>query len=285
MNINIKQIKQLVFKFLAVISLLFFATCKEDSVVTPCVSKFYYDGSPFRKGDDKIIAPSYESGEDIAGEFSSTPGLVILDKEKGTLDLAASVPGVYTVRKAMIGNSGCGNRIALGVIAILPPPSIFSSADQLAGWGWTGSGYLDKDDKQEGEASIKTSVPAGLVLMQHKLTEAIDTKVSRDLGQLHFWFYISDPTRLEGAAEIGQFELTSSGENDKQEYTWPVIPNNYNFKAGWNQIVLKFNEAVITGGAPDLAAINFFRLYMFPKDGPEPLIIGFDDMKILAETP
>jgi len=267
MIFNIKQIKFFGFRALAIISLFFFSTCKEESVVAPCVSKFYYEGSPFRKGDDIIITPSYESGEDIGGEFSSTPGLVILDKEKGTLDLAASVPGVYTVRKAMIGNSGCGNRIALGVIAILPPPSIFSAAEQLAGWGWTGSGYLDKEDKKEGESSIKTSVPGGLVLMQHKLAQPIDTKVSRDLGQLHFWFYVSDPTRMEGAGEIGQFELTSSGENDKQEYTWPLIPNNYNFKVGWNQVVLKFNEAVITGGAPDLSAINFFRLYMFRKMG------------------
>lgn len=283
MNYIFKHIKKAAVKGLFVMSFLTISACAEEEVLEPCISQFYYEGSPFRQGDNLVISPVFESGEDIPGEFTSTEGLVILDKKTGQVDVGASVPGVYTIRKAMIGNPSCGNRITLGIIAILPPPAIFNLADNLTGWGYSGQGYLDKEDKKEGEASIKTKVD-GLVILQHNLVTPLDAKVGIAQGQLHFWLYISDPDQLDANAEVGQMELTSSGEPDKEELTWMIVPSNLNLKAGWNQIVLKFKDAGTTGGAINLNAIKFFRLYMFPKAGAQTLTVGIDDMKIMAES-
>ena len=56
-----------------------------------------------------------------------------------------------------------------------------------------------------------------------------------------------------------QVELGSAGRPDQQEYHWKLsgLINQ------WNFISLKMNEANITGEAPDLGAINWFRIYDF----------------------
>lgn len=277
------NIKNITVTGLVLICIFAINSCKEENVLAPCVSKFYYEGSPFRQGDNLVISPLFESGQDIEGEFTSTEGLVILDKQTGKIDIGASVPGVYTIRKAMIGNSSCGNRISLGVISILPPPTIFNLAESLKGWGLSGEGYLDKEDKKEGLSSIKNRINGGLMLLQHNLETPIDAKVGLAQGELHFWMFISDPNQFDPNSEVGQIELTSSGEPDKEELTWMIVPSALNLKAGWNQIVLKFKDAGSTGGVIKLSEIKFFRLYMFTKDGAAPVTVGLDDMKIMAE--
>ena len=37
--------------------------------------------------------------------------------------------------------------------------------------------------------------------------------------------------------------------------------SNLGLKSGWNELDLKFSDARVTGSSPDLAAINFFRIY------------------------
>lgn len=259
--------------------------CKEADKMAPCESDFFYDGSPFRQGGADVLLPSYRSGAEIPGVFSAPPGLVLRDTLTGEIDLAASAPGAYAIRKTMIGNPSCGNRIALAYLSILPPPSIVSNADQADGWGWAGNGFIDHEDKKEGEASVKTREEGGgnLLLLQHSLSTPLNTRVSKDLGELHLWFYISDPFQFDQMAEIGQFELTSSGGPDNSEFTWPIIMNNMGLSAGWNELVFKFKDAAITGGDPNLSAINFFRIYLFAKgDATYPITIGLDDLKILA---
>lgn len=259
--------------------------CEDTNKMAPCESDFFYDGSPFRQGEAEVLLPSYRSGQDIPGVFSAQEGLVLKDTLTGEIDLAASAPGAYAIRKTMLGNPTCGNRIALAYLSILPPPSIVSYADNADGWGWAGNGFVDEEDKKQGLASIKTTAEGGgsLLLLQHHLPAPLNTRVSKALGELRLWFYVSDPSQFEQAGEIGQFEISSSGEPDKNEFTWPVIVNNMGLNAGWNELVLKFNDASITGGDPDLSAINFFRIYLFMKGGATaPVTVGVDDLRILA---
>jgi len=267
------------------VAVLVCAACKETEKMAPCESDFFYEGSPFRQGEADVLLPSYHSGADIPGVFSAPPGLVLRDTLTGEIDLAASAPGAYAIRKTMIGNPSCGNRIVLAYLSILPPPSIVSPADQADGWGWAGNGFIDKEDKKEGAASIKTREEGGgnLLLLQHNLPTPLNTRVSKELGELHLWFYISDPSQFDQMAEIGQFELTSSGGPDKNEFTWPIVLNNMGLTAGWNELVFKFKDAAITGGDPNLSAVNFFRVYLFAKGGATyPITIGLDDLEILA---
>ncbi len=288
---NERKMKAMVYKWLTsryllmMVVALVWAGCKETEKMAPCESDFFYDGSPFRQGEAETLLPSYNSGAEIPGVFSAPQGLVLKDTLTGEIDLAASAPGAYAVRKTMIGNPTCGNRIMLAYLSILPPPSLLSNADQADGWGWAGNGFVDGEDKKEGQASIKTTVDGGgnLLLLQHNVPTPLNTRVSKELGELHLWFYISDPSQFDQGAEIGQFELSSSGEPDKNELTWPIVMNGMGLSAGWNELVFKFKDASVTGGDPNLSAINFFRVYLFAKgDATYPITIGLDDLKILA---
>lgn len=264
---------------------LTFIACNEVEKTAPCVSDFYYEGSPFRQGAEGTLMPSYQSGQDVQGVFTSNPGLVIIDSLTGEIDLEASVPGSYTIRKTMIGNPTCGNRIVQQYISILPPPQILANGDDANGWGWSGNGFIDTEDRKEGGGSVKnTSNDANLLLLQYQPSLPLTTGVNKEFGQMHLWFYISDLSQFNDFTEIGQFEISSSGGPDQEEFTWPIIIGNMGLVTGWNEMIFKFNDAAITGGNPDLSAINFFRVYLFAKDGASyPVTIGLDDIKILAE--
>ena len=75
-------------------------------------------------------------------------------------------------------------------------------------------------------------------------------------GYLHFYVYCSDITKI---GNQGQVEITSSGTCDKNEYNWNVA--QCITKTGWNEVWLDLFSAGITGGAADLSAINYFRIY------------------------
>ncbi len=97
---------------------------------------------------------------------------------------------------------------------------------------------------------------------------------------MKFWFYV------ERAADLkldGQIELTSSGESDKKEYSWnleTLIPTLHD---GWNEMLLNFDTANLSGdGGPDLSAgFNFFRIYFWTKDKTHTdLKVGIDDIRV-----
>lgn len=255
---------------------------KEAKTLPPCESEFMYQGSPFRvtPGDATTVMPTYNSGEGISGIFKATTSGIVINPENGKVDLAATTPGSYTIRKVMVGNTTCGNRISLGYLTVLPPPQIFSNGEETTGWNGS-NWYLDTKDKKEGNASIKSTIESGNYqdLLFNRATP-LDAKVDKQIGQLRFWFYISDPFAFDQNTDVGQFELTSSGQPDQQELTWGITPSKYNFKPGWNFLVLKFSEAGLSSGDVDFTKLNFFRVYMFNNSTTYPLTIGVDDLQI-----
>lgn len=74
-------------------------------------------------------------------------------------------------------------------------------------------------------------------------------------GYIHLSVYIDDVSKLKYNLN---FELSSSGTHDKNEYDWEIKKNN--LKDGWNDIYLSIKKGDVTG-TPDLKAINYFRLY------------------------
>ena len=72
---------------------------------------------------------------------------------------------------------------------------------------------------------------------------------------LQFWYYVSDVSLLEGNNQV---EIGSAGKADSDEYSWSLN----GLVSGWNYIELNTSEAGKIG-APDLSAINWFRLYRF----------------------
>ena len=280
-NSKNKIIRYILFS-LPVISLITLSSCKENEPITYCDSQFQYEGSPFKQGDDVILNPTYNSGEDVDGEFSSTSGLVFLDRKKGTVDIGSSVPGVYVVRKSMLNNPNCGGRIQFAEISIVPAvnSTVFNAAESLTGWNASGAAYLDSEDKKEGANSIKADVNPGIIILNHATSAPVNSKLTMNTGEFRLWLYLSDADILDTGSEVGQIELSSSGGPDNQELTWGIVAENFNFKQGWNEIILKFKDARISGEHVNLEALNFFRIYMFTKAGTGPITVGLDDLKI-----
>ncbi len=81
-------------------------------------------------------------------------------------------------------------------------------------------------------------------------------------GYIHIHLYINDVSHL--TKEVN-FELSSSGVYDKDEYQWVISTSS--LKSGWNELWLPISDGIKLG-KPDLSAINFFRIFtMDPTDG------------------
>jgi hypothetical protein len=71
---------------------------------------------------------------------------------------------------------------------------------------------------------------------------------------LQFWYYVSDVSMIQ---TNNYLEIGSSGVPDSNEYQWTLT----GLVNGWNFIQLNTADASITGGTPNLSAINWFRIY------------------------
>ena len=102
--------------------------------------------------------------------------------------------------------------------------------------------------------------------------------VSVERGHLQFKLYVEDIAAFDVNAE-GAVEITSSGKYDNQEFGWYV--KDMGLKQGWNQVDLKLSTAGVTGGSPDLSAINYFRLYSWGIKANTTLLL--DDIRFYQE--
>ena len=134
----------------------------------------------------------------------------------------------------------------------------FNDCESAAGWAsGLGSVSVDGDLKTEGNYSV-TAGPGQNQVMFRWTGTPVDSKADRKGGHLLFDLYISDISKISLSGE-GAIEITSSGEPDSKEYAWMI--GSLGLKSGWNSLDLKFSDARVTGSSPDLAAINFFRIY------------------------
>lgn len=124
--------------------------------------------------------------------------------------------------------------------------------DELTGWGSSAVLTLNTTNQKEGAGCIEFS---GSQTDEFKkiFSPAYNSGATVESGKLEFWYYISDASVMGG----NQVEIGSAGRADQLEYNW----NLSGLSDGWNFISLKFSEAGITEGEPDLSAINWFRLY------------------------
>ncbi|TZF85025.1 hypothetical protein FW774_08655 [Pedobacter sp. BS3] len=146
-----------------------------------------------------------------------------------------------------------------------PDPTlvVFDNAESADGWDAAGGAVLN-DDKKQGDHSVKATIAGGDALrMQKALATSINPNITKENGQLIFWLYVEDASRVK--LSDGQIEITSSGQPDQQEYNWPTSSLG-TLQTGWNKIQLDLKDAGESGGGADLGAINFFRIYMNTTD-------------------
>ncbi|REA62882.1 hypothetical protein DSL64_08155 [Dyadobacter luteus] len=144
--------------------------------------------------------------------------------------------------------------------------------------GWTGGGNtlsLDTNDPAEGLASIK-SEGGNTERFRKNFIAPLNTGIAANeltIAYFQFSLYVSDITKF--SASEGQFELTSSGGPDTDEFNWST--GSVNLRNGWNNVTLRMSAAGKSGN-PDLSAINFFRYYKFINTG-ESVVIKIDNMR------
>lgn len=129
--------------------------------------------------------------------------------------------------------------------------------DSTAGWSGSDSVSLDTTNKKEGTGCL-TKTGSGTDWFKKTLSPAVNSGVSESNGYIHLWLYVSDAGKL--ASTGAQLEITSSGGPDVNEYSWNLM--NAGLVSGWNELSLKLSNAAKIGN-PDLAAINFVRVYYF----------------------
>lgn len=90
-------------------------------------------------------------------------------------------------------------------------------------------------------------------------------------GSVHLSLYVNDVSKLKNAVT---FELSSSGEPDKNEFNWTI--KLADLKNGWNDVYLTFEKAGAQFGAPNMSKINFFR--MFSLEANENVVMILDNV-------
>ena len=105
-----------------------------------------------------------------------------------------------------------------------------------------------------------------LMFLYKRTLGGFDTKITNlATGHFRFWLYVDDVSKLNLTG--GSIEISSSLNNDFNEYTWPFPVTS--LVNGWNDIDLSFANAGITqapsgqtgGGLPNLANIVRFRIF------------------------
>ncbi len=139
---------------------------------------------------------------------------------------------------------------------------------------WSGSNLLtvDNTDKKEGVAALQFT---GRGTDWFKKTFSQTYTGVDESGFLSLWLYVSDEGNFNGE---GSIEISSSGGPDEDEYSWSMA--SLDIGSGWNELVLPIASAIRLG-APDLNAINFFRVYQNLSDSVNAKI---DDIRFLESN-
>jgi len=150
--------------------------------------------------------------------------------------------------------------------------TLVEGCDTVEGWTGGEAPYaapptLDTAVKKQGAGSIRYTVnlPGESHLVSQKVYAApINVKGA---SYVEMDVYVSDISVFENCRYAVQFEVTSSGTCDHQEYCWSL--DEYITKSGWTHIRLPIEAASICAGAgkpeltgqPDLGRVNYFRFH------------------------
>ncbi|MGL2993348.1 DUF5010 domain-containing protein [Flavobacterium sp. TSSA_36] len=154
--------------------------------------------------------------------------------------------GTNTIRLTSNGSNG-GNIDELVVIPYL------DDCDSSSAWNTASANTLSyyTTDKKQGTGCLQM-IGNATEEFKKVFSPSFNSGTTSTNGILSFWYYISDVTK-SGTVWV---ELGSGGVADSNEYSWALS----GLTNGWNKINLKISDASVLG-APNLNAINWFRLY------------------------
>jgi uncharacterized protein YjdB len=193
------------------------------------------------------ITPSNASNKNLSWTSSDTNVATV-----NSLGLVTSVaPGTCNITVT----TQDGEKTAIAAITVNPRPvnKILSNCDSNSGWTSSNTLTVNSADKKEGAACLQ-SVGSKTDEFKRVFATPINTGSTLENGNLQFWYFVSD---INLFAAGNQVELGSGGIADINEFNW----NIGTLLNGWNLVTLPFKTAGVTGGTPDLSAINYLRIY------------------------
>ncbi|MBR7142798.1 MAG: CehA/McbA family metallohydrolase [Clostridia bacterium] len=152
-----------------------------------------------------------------------------------------------------------------------------SSTYQLA-WSYTNVSHEANENGAlcfMGQSSPDPQTPN---IVQGALTKPIDVS-DAPLSELYLSLeiFIEDPS----APTLGQIELSSSGQSDVEELSFPFKDGKigqFVLQPGWNSVVLPLDTGTHEGGRFRFDHLNFFRIYFF---GSSSIKIKLNDLCIM----
>ncbi len=122
--------------------------------------------------------------------------------------------------------------------------------------GWISTATLNTTIQKQGTACLENLSPNSPEFSK-VFTTPFNSGATPENGQVKLWYWVS-------LAELGtrtvRVEISSSGVSDVDEYQWTMT----GLVDGWNLISLDVSKASKIG-TPNLAAINWFRIYSSGK--------------------
>jgi arylsulfatase A-like enzyme len=168
--------------------------------------------------------------------------------------------GIYNFQWQMVqdGEEWFGAKSELKQVISGNPGNYLDNCDATTDWKSSTGLALNTTDQQQGDGCIEFSA-ASTDEFKKAFSTPYNSRGSVENTVLSFWYYVSDVTQFESTNQV---EIGSAGKPDTDEFNWSLT----GLTDGWNFITLKTSEANKMG-APDLGAINWFRIYRF-KSGP-----------------
>ncbi|MBO5898380.1 MAG: hypothetical protein J6R04_05145 [Clostridia bacterium] len=178
------------------------------------------------------------------------------------------IDDVYVYRYGNASDAGSSDAASGGTSAATKDDLILSNCDttDLAGLGGIVVQTTDAKKVKEGTGAWRAT-DSSVAVFNINFDAPLDISAYEN-GYLHMWIWVESVANLKGY----QFELTSSGSYDKNEKSWSGFIKN----DGWNEIYLPLKDSDSTGGALDLAGLNYIRFYCHANEGSN--IFYIDDM-------
>ena len=143
---------------------------------------------------------------------------------------------------------------------------------------------INTEDQREGAGCLEVTGGTSELKFRQSFTVPVDVTKGGELdpgdAELRFWMYVSDISKL--TSSNGQLELGSGGGPDRNEWNWPL--GQAQIKEGWNEYVFDLSSHGSTGGALDLTAINWFRMYFFTNAESADVIYRLDNMRVVSKS-